>query len=573
VEHGCFVLAAVGLLDEAGELNLVARAGRDEGLTSSIRLAAREDLPGGRGLTGEALRNQMAVICNDIEGDPRPVVARAELLDIGVRSLVILPLVINGQSVGATFLCGADRDMFDEGEMRLLREVAGDISFALDHITKVDRLDYLAYYDELTGLPNRSLFSDRLAQLFNGSEAEGLALLMGDVHQLRVINDSYGQAGGDAVLKAVAERLRQAVPQPATIGRLGPDDFGIILPGIADPAAIARLLNETVLPALSRPVHLLGDEIRPSLRFGVAVSPSDGRNGETLLANAEAALRRSAETGEGYLFYAPAMNERASERLSLHNRLLLALEREQFVLHYQPKVELRTRRIVGFEALIRWVEPDRGLVPPGEFIPLLEETGLIINVGRWALNRAIRDRQAWLAAGRRALPVAVNVSPVQLRQRGFVDEVRNALDNGAARMNAGGLVIEITESLFLEDLEGSIDKLKALKALGVGVSIDDFGTGYSSLRYIARLPVDSLKIDRSFVTNLNTNPNDMAIVSTVIALAHALDLRVVAEGVETDEQLKLLRLLKCDEIQGYLVSRPVPPDEAIALADREGLIA
>jgi diguanylate cyclase (GGDEF)-like protein len=531
-----------------------------------------EDLPGGRSLTGEALRSQSALICNDIERDSRPVVARAELLAIGVQSLVILPLVINGQSVGATFLCGADRDMFDEGEMRLLREVAGDIAFALDHIKKVDRLDYLAYFDELTGLPNRSLFSDRLTQLFNGSEAEGLALLMGDVHQLRVINDSYGQAGGDAVLKAVADRLRDSLPQPATIGRLGPDDFGIILPGIADPAAIARLLNETVLPALSKPVRLLGDEMRPSMRFGVAVAPGDGRNGETLLANAEAALRRSAETGEGYLFYARAMNERASERLSLHNRLLLALERDQFVLYYQPKVDLRTRRVVGFEALIRWIDPDRGLVPPGEFIPLLEETGLIISVGRWALNRAMQDRRAWLAAGGPAMPVAVNVSPVQLRQRGFVDEVRSVLAKGGPRVAAGGLVIEITESLFLEDLEGSIEKLQALKTLGVGVSIDDFGTGYSSLRYIARLPVDSLKIDRSFVTHLGTDPNDMAIVSTVIALGHALDLRVVAEGVETDEQLKLLRLLKCDEIQGYFVSRPVPPDEAILLANGDEVI-
>jgi EAL domain-containing protein (putative c-di-GMP-specific phosphodiesterase class I) len=310
---------------------------------------------------------------------------------------------------------------------------------------------------------------------------------------------------------------------------------------------------------LGHPFRLNEAVFRISAKVGVAMFPDDGADADTLFKNAESALKKAKASGERFLCYAEKMTASVAGRLSLENRLRLALERNEFVLHYQPKMNLANGEPTGAEALLRWNDPQTGLVPPRRFIPVLEETGLIHDVGRWALNCAIEDYRQWCRSGLRALRIAVNVSPLQLRNRSFVAELKRALGSDAGA--AAGLELELTESLIMEDVRFSIASLRAIRALGVSVAVDDFGTGFSSLSYLARLPVNTLKIDRSFVIDMAEGPQGLALVATIINLAHSLKLNVVAEGVETEEQSRLLRLLDCDEMQGYLFGKPVPRDE------------
>jgi EAL domain-containing protein (putative c-di-GMP-specific phosphodiesterase class I) len=305
-----------------------------------------------------------------------------------------------------------------------------------------------------------------------------------------------------------------------------------------------------------KPFELRGSNLRIAGKAGIALYPVDGDDAEALFRNAEAALKRAKGSAESLLFYAPEMNTRVAHALNLESRLRTALDMDQFVLHYQPKVNLASGHLTGVEALIRWNDPESGLVPPSQFIPILEETGLIYEVGRWALHQALEDGLAWRSAGLTPVRIAVNVSPLQLRHHGFVDDLRRAI--GVDPLAAAGLELEITESLIMENVNHNIASLHEIRGLGITIAIDDFGTGFSSLSYLAKLPVDTLKIDRSFVTGMTLTPQGLALVSTIISLAHALKLKVVAEGVETEEQASQLRLLHCDEMQGYLFSKPVP---------------
>ena len=319
---------------------------------------------------------------------------------------------------------------------------------------------------------------------------------------------------------------------------------------------MARLLEKTMEALLEHPFRLNDAVFRIAAKVGVALFPDDGADADTLFRNAEAALKKAKASGERYLFYTQKMTEAVAGKLTLENQLRQALDKGEFVLHYQPKVNLASGKLTSAEALIRWNDPRTGLVPPGRFIPILEETGLIHEVGRWALRKAIEDYLRWRAAGLAAVRIAVNVSPLQLRNRGFIAEIEQAI--GIDAHAAAGLELEITESLIMEDVKHSIASLQAIRAMGVTIAIDDFGTGFSSLSYLAKLPVDTLKIDRSFVIDMTAGPEGLALVSTIINLAHSLKLKVVAEGVETEEQSRLLRLLNCDEMQGFLFSKPVP---------------
>jgi EAL domain-containing protein (putative c-di-GMP-specific phosphodiesterase class I) len=322
---------------------------------------------------------------------------------------------------------------------------------------------------------------------------------------------------------------------------------------------VAHLLEQRIFAALNEPFSAAGQELRIPFKTGIAMYPADGNKAESLFVNAAAALVNAKESGERFLFYAAQMNARVAERLSLENGLHRAVLKEQFVLHYQPRIDLGTGQVSGFEALIRWRHPKRGLVPPGEFISVLEDTGLIFEAGRWALKRAALDHAGLRAQGLTVPRIAVNVSAIHLRRKDFVEDVKTALST--AGESGGYIDIELTESMLMEDVEGSIGKLKAIQAMGLQIAIDDFGTGYCSMSYLARLPINSLKIDRSFVSQMANGPEQMAMVSTVISLARALNLKVVAEGVETQEQANLLRLLRCDEAQGYLFGRPEPLDQ------------
>jgi diguanylate cyclase (GGDEF)-like protein len=377
-----------------------------------------------------------------------------------------------------------------------------------------------------------------------------------DLERFKNINDSLGQAAGDALLRQVAEWLAQNVGDVNLLARVGADHFAVVLPEVKDEGDVARLLEKTLEALLEHPFHLNDAVFRVAAKVGVALFPDDGANADTLFKNAEAALKKAKASGDRYLFYTQKMTAAVAGKLALENQLRQALDNDEFVLHYQPKINLLTGKLTGAEALIRWNDPRTGLVPPMRFIPILEETGLIHQVGRWALSKAIADYLRWRAAGLPAVKIAVNVSPQQLRHRGFVAEVEQAV--GIDAHAAAGLELEITENMIMEDVKQSIASLQAIRAIGVRIAIDDFGTGFSSLGYLSKLPVDTLKIDRSFVTGMTTGPQGLALVSTIINLARSLKLNVVAEGVETEKQSRVLQLLGCDEMQGYLFSKPVP---------------
>jgi diguanylate cyclase (GGDEF)-like protein len=434
-----------------------------------------------------------------------------------------------------------------------------------------ERLDYLAYYDALTGLANRSLFVERVAQFERSATHDGhqVALLVLDLERFRYVNETLGRDAGDALLRQVAEWLTVTVGDPNLLCHLGADRFAVVLPDVTADRQVARLV-ESLVQTMADHAFRLGDaQYRVTARFGVALFPDDGDSTDLLFKRAEAALKKAQERGERYLFFAQAMTDAVAGRLALENDLRRALDQGEFVLHYQPKVNLRTGKVIGAEALIRWNDPRTGLVPPGRFIPVLEETGLIHAVGTWALRQAIDDYRRWQDAGLVGVRIAVNVSPLQMRDRDFVAGIAAMV--GTDGSAAAGLEVEITEGMVMHDVAGGIAILDALRAMGITVAIDDFGTGFSSLGYLAKLPIDTLKIDRSFINEMTLSADGNSLVTTIIQLARALRLKVVAEGVETAEQRQLLYLLGCDEMQGFLFSKAVPSAEFEAkfLAKRE----
>ena len=444
-----------------------------------------------------------------------------------------------------------------------------------------EQIRRLAYYDTLTGLPNRLLFTEQLEKSIASAERQGeqVAIMFVDLDHFKRVNDTLGHGAGDELLKVVSTRLANSIRAldsvsrgagdhgANSIARLGGDEFIVMLNDlhrVNDAAGVARRLVAT----LNEPVTVQGTELYVSGSVGVAMYPNDGTDIDTLLMNADTAMYRAKEAGRGgFQFYDRSMNARALDRLVMESMLRRALERSEFVLHYQPRVELATGNIVGAEALIRWQHPERGLVPPEEFIPLAEETGLVIPIGEWAIGAACRQSAAWRAAGLNPVPLAVNLAATHLRERGLPDLVANALREYSLPPSC--LEIEVTESVLMADPELSVENARRLSAIGIGLSIDDFGTGYSSLSYLKRLPITSLKIDKSFVRDLATDPDDAAIITAIIAMAHTLKLRVIAEGVETEAQRAFLQANDCDEFQGFLVSRAVDACEFIRLVEQQ----
>ena len=558
VEHGQFKMAWIGLLDAEGmKVTPVVKAGFEDGYLDRISLSLRDGDPDGCKLVVRALREKTSVVCNDIGTDPQMARWRAQALARGYRSVVVFPLLTGGKTAGVFTLYASETGFFDAEEMKLLIEMAGDISFALEYIEKEARLNHLAYYDVLTNLPNRTLFNERLGQTLVQANRHqrrvGIAVL--DVDRFKQINDSLGHGMGDLVLKAVAERLARCVRDGDTMARLAGDEFAVILADMRHEDDAAHVAQK-ILDSFVQPFHVAGHEFFTSVSLGMTLYPLDDDNIEGLLRNADTAMYRAKEAGgNSYQFYTVSMTSLAHGRLELENDLRRALERNEFLLHYQPVVDLTSGNIVGVEALIRWQHPVRGLIPPADFISVTEETGLIQRLGEWVLRTACEQCQACRAAGVPPFRVAVNVSPRQFQQPDFPDRVAAILTQTG--FDPALLDLEITESLLMQNVEATLKAMRKLSVLGVQFSIDDFGTGYSSLSLIARLPVDTLKIDRTFITNMTSNPDDLNIVSTIISLAHSLKLDVIAEGVETEGQAKLLKSLKCGRMQGYLFSPAV----------------
>ena len=569
VEVGGLRGARIGMLDP-GTKDVIWRAwfgSWPEGSgPDALQASARED-ESGSGLAGKALRALAPAISNDIANDSG-VRSREKFLSFGVKAMAAFPLVVDGAAAGVLGLLASEVGYFDQDEVNLLAELAANVSFALELMHKQDRITYLALYDPLTGLPNRTLFHERLTQSLQsaGRNHTSLALVLIDLERFKAINHTLGQQAGDGVLQAVAQRLESAAGDINRLARLGSNLFAVMLRQIGGAAEVARWLEQVSVQVFGTPFTVDEREARLASKAGIAIFPEDGADADALLRNAEASLKRAKQTAEAYLFYAPHINARVSEEVELEHRLRKAVERGELFLHFQPKLDLVTRRIVGLEALMRWKAPDGVPVLPVTFIPVLEQTGLILEAGRQAIAAATGTYRSWQAQGLEPPRIAVNVSQLQLRRKSFVEDVRAALRADVA--DGGGVDLEITESLLMHDVDESVRKLAALRDIGLRISLDDFGTGFSSLAYLSRLPLDALKIDRGFVQGMTENPHDTSIVGTIISLAQALRLKVVAEGVETEQQAQLLRLLRCDQAQGFLFSRPVPAEDIEALLEK-----
>ncbi len=431
------------------------------------------------------------------------------------------------------------------------------------------QLEHQANYDALTGLPNRNLLHDRLRQaVYSQRSPRNIAVVFMDLDHFKFVNDSLGHGTGDKLLKSMGERLRAVLREGDTVGRVGGDEFVLILNDQSNEEVIFRAMQR-ISARVSESIMIDGKELYVTCSAGISLYPQDGRDVDTLLKNADAAMYRAKEHGRNnFQFYTAEMNERVNERLSLEAALRRALERREFLLHYQQKIDLRSGAIIGAEALVRWNHPEWALVRPARFIPLAEETGLIVPLGEWVLHEACRQAREWLDQGLRPGVVSVNLSVRQFRQEGLVRTVSRILEE--TRLDPSQLEMELTESTVMQNVESAIATLQGLKSLGVALSVDDFGTGYSSLSYLKQLPFDTLKIDRSFVRGIGAgeDPDEGAIAHAIISLGHSLRLKVIAEGVETDAQVRFLKRHGCDEVQGFLYGEPVASEEYARLLEK-----
>lgn len=432
-----------------------------------------------------------------------------------------------------------------------------------------ERISEMAYYDQLTGLPNRALLMDRIAQALVMAQREStiFAVLFFDLDRFKIINDTLGHTMGDEVLKDVSERLKRYTRRSDTLARQGGDEFTVVAQNIANIEDVTKIA-ENILSAFKKPFSIQKQQFSISVSMGISIYPNDGVDAETLIKNADIALYKSKDGGRNsFRFYDSTMDEGIATRLTLGNKLCAAIEKNEFLIHYQPQVDTSTGEIFGFEALVRWQDPDGGLISPGEFIPVAEDTGLIVPLGEWILREACKQNKEWQNKGLKEMSVSVNISMLQFKQKEFVSKVERVLEETG--LDPKYLELELTESIVMKDAESTLKVLHKLKSIGLRLSIDDFGTGYSSLEYLTRMPIDMLKIDQSFVKDITSNPDDVVIARAIIQMAHNLQLDVIAEGVETRDQFELLNNLRCGKIQGYLFSRPLPPSEITELLQKE----
>ena len=485
------------------------------------------------------------------EGDKLPFGWAREL-----ASAALIPVRSDEKVRGVLCVCYRQMNAFGAEEVNFVQAVSSVLSTALQRIDSEARLAYLAQFDPLTGLPNRALLADRFSQMIVQAKRRGspLAVLFIDLDEFKAVNDTLGHAGGDGLLREVAARLQAAVRTGDTVARISGDEFAIVVADLLRPED-AALVAQKVIDNLAEPVQIQDSEVFVTASVGIAAFPADGADAETLIGAADAAMYRAKQSGRNaYQFFTAEINQRSRARVQLGSELRRALEREEFALYYQPKYRLRQRRVSGAEALLRWKHPERGMVAPEEFIPVLEETGLIVPVSEWVIKRACHDVRAWRSAGFN-VPVSVNLSARQFRLPALHERIKALV--ASSGVDPKLIELEITESQLMQDPHHAILVMRALCDAGMRIAIDDFGTGYSSLAYLTRFPIDALKIDRSFVQDM---VRDKTIVRTIVEMAHTLGYTVIAEGVETEEQATLLHRLRCEQAQGYLFAQPMAAD-------------
>ncbi len=540
-------------------------AGRDDAYMRSLVFSVAHTASEDTSVTGRVLRSGEVFVCNDIGCLDPSIASWPTLRKVGFRSIVALPLTVDGTTVGVLVLTAPESHAVEDEELRLLQEVAANLSFALQYFEKESAVEFLSYFDPLTGLAKRALFCERLARGMAERKAEDPqpAVAVLDIERLGIINDSYGRHTGDYLLQRIADRLKSLFDNTEPLAYLGAGCFAMVLERAGGEQAAAHQLRQHTLALFERPYRIEGRDIPATVKSGLACQAPEGTDAESLLQNAEAALRQAKAAGEQYLHHRLDLSSKLAAGLALEHRLRSALDQQQFTLFYQPKIHIANLRISGVEALLRWIDPERGMVSPAEFLAVLESTGMIVEVGEWVLRQATADCRRWQAAGLPPVHVAVNCSPLQLKRRGFADQVLKLL--GDWMIDGWGIDLEITESLLVDPSSPEVQKLRTLREAGVGVAIDDFGTGYSSLSRLSALPVDTLKIDRSFIMGLPADPAAARLVPTIVGLAQAFGLLTVAEGVETQPQLAFLKDAGCDQSQGYLHARPMPAEKLEAL--------
>jgi diguanylate cyclase (GGDEF)-like protein/PAS domain S-box-containing protein len=506
---------------------------------------------------GRVLRTGVPLVCNDLQTLEMSLAARAPLLDAGFRSVVAYPLLVDRTPVGALILSSYDVGAVGDEESRMLRELVANLSFALQYMHKEDEVRFLSYFDPLTSLAKRGLFCERLVRALEpriGRRGTPAVAVL-DIEQLSTINDSFGRHAGDLLLQKVADRLKRHLDSTEWLAHFGGGTFGLILEAAGDEDEAVHWMQEQITEMFRAPFTVDGRGIPVDVKCGFARYPDNGNDANALVQNAEAALRGAKSSGEKYLPHRLELSTTVVTRMTMEHRLRAAVERQEFELHYQPKIDILTRENRGLEALVRWRDPEAGLVMPGAFLSLMESNGLIVPLGDWILRQAAADLRRWQGAGLVPGRVAVNISPVQLRRRAFADHLLDLV--GEWRSESIGIDIEITEGVLIDDVSSAVSQLRLLRRSGIRVAIDDFGTGYSSLSRLAELPVDMLKIDRTFVGGLTSSGNGRTVAQTIIALGKAFEMTTVAEGVETPEQFEMLAALGCDQSQGYLHSRPL----------------
>lgn len=576
INGGNFIGAAVLLPDtDKRWFRVVASKGPAAENLHNLRIATDETLPEGRGPSGVAFRSGTSWVSNDFPNDPRSAPWHEVVSAMGIASMAAVPFSRNGHAAGVLICYSGEAGTFDEEIILLLERLTANVAFALDNFDLAaertrsqERIHYLATHDALTGLPNRLMFTELLSTTLQSARRYGrkFAVLFIDLDRFKIINDTLGHEAGDTLLREITARFKQALRTSDTVARLGGDEFVVLAQEINDTSEVAAV-GRKLLAAAIKPVMLSGQECRVTASIGIAMFPGDGDDELLLMKNADIAMYLAKEEGKNnFQFYSPDIKTQSLGRLHLESNLRHALEREEFFLHYQAKLDLRTGMINGVEALLRWNSAELGMLPPAQFIPLAEETGLIVPIGRWVLTTACTQNVAWQRAGMSPICMSVNLSPRQFADDNLVNDLDHALNSSG--LDPRMLELEITESMVMGNVERAAKQLSAIKQRGVRISIDDFGMGYSSLAQIKLFPIDTIKVNRSFIKGMTMDSADRAIAKAIIAMGKTLSVTVVAEGVETTAQQAMLVEDACDEIQGFYFSKPISSDEFFDLTQQ-----